>query len=241
MTVPSPTLNYESPDSQNKPRVSRLAVGLVIYIPLAIIIIFVVLPVFAFARNRSGGFRFHSLPAFTTGTFIPLLLGSIVILGIAFVALQRIQKSSGRLLGIGWAWSGIAFWSIVTIALFSAHCVEWHTERTNAITYNVCEGGGWLHYAVYDAISFTGNIGYPSIASPPGCDYLVSGLTVPNSTSIPAGLIILVQHDAAFNGSRWVAFADGTSRNISRSDFPAMWAANNAARVALGLAPLPMP
>ena len=57
----------------------------------------------------------------------------------------------------------------------------------------------------------------------------------------PNGVIVLVQTWPNLDGTRSVAFADGSVKKIRYRDFTAVWATNNAVRVSLGLAPLPLP
>jgi hypothetical protein len=229
-----PTLEYESRGGENSPRVSRLALGLIVgIIPgifLGLLLLATLLPVLS-----RGRFDFRSRPSYFWGPVLPLLLYSSGLFTLSIFAMRRIRDSSGRLIGLRWARAGIKFWSSITVVVFAIHLFVQYTDRESAIYNNVCVGG-----RIFSRIgSYRSE--YPDRASPDGCDYLVSGLKLPPGSPPPSPLIIFIQHSADFDDSRWVAFADGTSRKVSPSDFPAVWAANNAARVGLGLPPLPPP
>jgi hypothetical protein len=180
--------------------------------------------------------HFRPLPSIIANVHFPAVLNSIAFLVLSLVALRRISKSSGRLQGHIWAWSGIIVWSLLGLLLLHEYAVRQDYERSNAVEYNVAFGEELLSEPLYD-----GSTLYRRDPSPPGCDYLVPGLLAPRRRAMTRYLIVLLAHNAKSDGSRCVAYMDHGWGYVSKSDFPAKWAANNRARVALGLAPLPMP
>jgi hypothetical protein len=240
----TPIAGFYSSRFDGGPRDSRLALALgacgITTIPLC----FLVAPImFGFAWG--GSMRFVPVPSFpailTTGPIIPYASSTLALAALSDWTARRIHNSSGLLLGRGWAWTGVVLWSLIAAFLLWMHI----SDRCWVRSWYIQQNMGAASQCVFQAARETGIFPTNGIIAPDfashGIDYLLAGFPLPTSGTIKSSLILVEQHDTQLDGSRWVEFADGSEREVSRSDFRGVWAANNAARVSSGLIPLPPP
>jgi hypothetical protein len=225
--VTAPVLEYATYETAHVSRLARY-LGQMLAPVLFVAIIFAV---FVLAPSLGHLGKMESLPPYTLGlTFLPLD-GAILGLGLSFLALYRIRRSCGRLVGVGYARKAIVIWGLACAAFFALHLAMEYDKRAAAVAFNVraCRHLSWPGYP------------YPSTDHVPGCDYLVPGLALPTGAPGPANLVVVIESAPDLIGRRWVYFANDTVQHVSYSDLPGVLSANNAARAALGLGPWPVP
>ena len=224
---PPPVLEYATYDTAHVSRLARYLAR-----PLfPVLFVLIIVGVVVLTPSLGGLGKMEGLPPYTLGvTFLPLD-GALLGLGLAIFSSYRIQRSRGRIVGIGYARKAILVWGLGCVVFLGLHLAMKYGERANAVAFNVgvCRHLSWPGYP------------YPATYDVPGCDYLVGGLMLPVGAPTPPNLIVVIESSPDLLGARWVCFADGRARRVSARDLPAVLAANNVARAALGLGPWPAP